>query len=65
MSDSISLAKGYLNKMFDISKENDNKKNKIEKTINVLEDLENSIILNDKDIFYMKYKNTIQLLESF
>ena len=36
----------------------------IEKINNALNDLENSIIINDRNIFYKKYKTTIQLLDT-
>ena len=64
MSESISKAKSIINEMTNIIDDNDNRKRDLEKASTIIGDLENSIILNDKNIFYMQYKNAIQSLET-
>ena len=64
MSESVAKAKTMINEMVDIVNDKDNRKNDLEKTSTIIGDLENSIILNDKNIFYMQYKNAIQSLET-
>lgn len=64
MSESISNAKKNFNNMFEIIDEKDNRRPNIEKTYSIINDLENCTVLNDKNIFYMQYKNAIQSLET-
>lgn len=64
ISESLSIAKNYFGKMFEIIDENDKRRMNIEKTNTIINDFENSIVLNDKNIFFMQYKNTIQALET-
>lgn len=64
ISESVTRAKNNFNKMFEFVKEDDDRRNEIEKTYAIINDLENCVVLNDKNIFYMQYKNTIKSLES-
>ena len=64
ISESIGKAKSIFTTMFEIVNEKDNRRSNIEKTNTIINDLENCIVLNDKNIFYMQYKNVIQALET-
>lgn len=64
ISESVGRAKNNFNKMFEFVKEDDDRRNDIKKTYAIINDLENCVVLNDKNIFYMQYKNTIQSLET-
>ena len=41
---------------------NDERKYNVNKAYILIEELKNSLITNDKEIFYIKYKNTIEEL---
>jgi len=64
MNETISKAKENFVQMYNILDKSDNRRLNIEKTNTILSDLENCIILNDKNIFFMQYKKTIQALET-
>lgn len=64
ISESIVKARNTFDKMLEIVGENDNRRSNIEKTNTIINDLGNCIVLNDKNIFYMQYKNVIQALET-
>ncbi|MBR3325106.1 MAG: hypothetical protein IKG14_03580 [Clostridia bacterium] len=64
INESITNAKKYFSKMYDIIDEKDIRRPSIEIINTLIKDLENSIILNDKNIFFMQYKNTIQAIET-
>ena len=60
MYNSVSNAENYYKNSYT---ENDNKKiiNKMKKIIMSISNLKDSINLKDKNIFYMQYKNVIQI----
>lgn len=64
ISESVAKAKNNFATMYEIIDEKDNRRSNIEKTNTIINDLENCIVLNDKNIFYMQYKNVIQALET-
>ena len=64
ISESVKKAEMYFEKINEIVKDEDSKKQNIERTKTILKDFENSVVLNDKKIFFMQYKNTIQALET-
>lgn len=64
MSESTAKSKEILKTMLEESDEEAIKKSSIEKTYAIVNDLESSTILNDRNIFYMQYKNAIQALET-
>ena len=64
MSQSIAMAKNTISEITEKMSENDRRKINLEKVSTIINDLENSIVLNDKNIFYMQYKNAIQALET-
>ena len=64
MSSSISKAKNNFGSLVQSDQLDENKKIELEKTYAIISDLENSLVLNDKNIFFMNYKNTIQSLEA-
>ena len=55
----VETSKFYMNEIIRTSENNENSK-----ISNMLEDLKNCIQIADKDIFFMKYKNIIQQMES-
>lgn len=64
INESVARAKKYFSQMLEVVNENDNRRANIEKTNTIIRDFENSIVLTDKNIFYMQYKNTIHALET-
>lgn len=61
---SITSAKSYFSSIISSENSNEDKKNSLQKTYVLIEDLERIAQINDKDIFYMGYKNIMQALET-
>ncbi len=61
---SITSAKSYFSSIISSENNNEDKKNSLQKTYVLIEDLERIAQINDKDIFYMGYKNIMQALET-
>lgn len=61
---SITSAKSYFSSIVSAINNDEEKKNSLQKTYVLIEDLERIAQINDKDIFYMGYKNIIQALET-
>ncbi len=61
---SITSAKSYFSSIVSAINNNEEKKNSLQKTYVLIEDLERIAQINDKDIFYMGYKNIMQALET-
>ena len=64
MSSSVRSARGSFEIILSMENTNINSKNNLEKINSMLLNLENSISLNNKNIFYMQYKNVMQELET-
>lgn len=56
MKESINSAKNYFSNVLNNISSNENTQNKISKIYILLNELDNSINLQDKEIFYIKYK---------
>ena len=61
---SITSAKSYFSSIVSAINNDEEKKNSLQKTYVLIEDLERIAQINDKDIFYMGYKNVMQALET-
>ena len=61
---SITSAKSYFSNIISTENSDENRKNSLQKLYLLIEDLERISQINDKDIFYMGYKNVIQELET-
>ena len=61
---SVTTAKSYFSNIISTENNNENRKNSLQKAYMIIEDLERISQINDKDIFYMGYKNVIQELET-
>ena len=61
---SITSAKSYFSSIVSAVNHDEEKKNSLQKTYVLIEDLERISQINDKDIFYMGYKNIMQALET-
>lgn len=61
---SITSAKSYFSSIISTENSDENKKNSLQKTYVLIEDLERISQINDKQIFYMGYKNIMQALET-
>ncbi len=60
----ISNAKSNFSAIVSASENDEKKKNYLQKSYVIIEDLERMSQINDKDIFYMGYKNVMQELET-
>ena len=60
----ITSAKSYFSSIVSTENSDENKKNSLEKTYVLIDDLERIAQINDKQIFYMGYKNIMQSLET-
>ena len=61
---SITSAKSYFSSIVSAINNDEERKNSLQKTYVLIEDLERITQINDKDIFYMGYKNVMQALET-
>ena len=62
--DSITSAKSFFSNIISTEDLNEDKKNSMQKIYLSIEDLERITQINDKEIFFMGYKNVMQELET-
>lgn len=63
-SASVTSAKSYFSGILSSDNSQEDRKNTLQKTYLIIEDLERITQINDKDIFFMGYKNVMQELET-
>ena len=60
----ITNAKGYFSSIISADESDEKRKTALQKAYVIIEDLERMSGLNDKEIFFMSYKNVMQELET-